>query len=56
MLYYAILCYTILCYTILYAILCYAIEGVCPAGKAIADIPIRANQSHAIAECSNRGS
>jgi len=28
---------------------------VCPAGKAIADIPTRANQSHAMAECSNRG-
>lgn len=29
--------------------------GVCPAGKAIGDIPSASNKAHAMAECSNRG-
>jgi hypothetical protein len=32
-----------------------ASSGVCPAGKAIADIPTGTNKAHALAECSNRG-
>lgn len=30
-------------------------ERVCPAGKAIADIPKSSTKAHAMAECSNRG-
>lgn len=29
--------------------------GVCPIGRAIADIPTASNRAHALAECSNRG-
>jgi hypothetical protein len=29
--------------------------GVCPAGRAIADMPTAANKAHALAECSGKG-
>lgn len=36
-------------------LLIHCAPGVCPAGKAIGDMPTSSNTAHALAECSNRG-